>query len=219
MWDGDLGHRGWMYDSAVDRGPGRRGERVGVLGGTFDPPHLGHLVVATEVLRALVLDGVLLVVANIPWQKVGSRELTPAEDRLALVRAAVRDVEGVEASDIEIRRGGESYMVDTLEELRQRDPAGHLYLIVGADVAGALDTWERHEDLPALATLVVVDRPGVEASTPPGEWDVVRVSIPQMDLSSSEVRDRIASGKPVDGLVPDAVVAEIDRLRLYRGAP
>ncbi|MDQ3758263.1 MAG: nicotinate (nicotinamide) nucleotide adenylyltransferase, partial [Actinomycetota bacterium] len=152
--------------------------RVGVFGGTFDPVHVGHLSVAVEVRHALALDQVLLVVANVPWQKVGERVLTPAEDRYAMVAAATEGLDGVEASRIELDRGGASYTVDTLEVLRAD---GHdLFLVVGADVAGSLHTWERHEDLPGLATLVVVARPGAsqpQEPDPPG-WRVEHVAVP-----------------------------------------
>ena len=98
------------------------GQRIGVFGGTFDPPHVGHLVTAVNVRHSLGLDRVLLVVANQPWQKVGTRAITPAGDRLALVEAAVQGVDGIEASAIEIERGGESYTADTLRQLHERHP-------------------------------------------------------------------------------------------------
>ncbi|MBV9255052.1 MAG: nicotinate-nicotinamide nucleotide adenylyltransferase, partial [Actinobacteria bacterium] len=117
--------------------------KLGVLGGTFDPVHIGHLVAAVNARHTLDLDQVLLVVANVPWQKAGARVITPAPDRLAMVRAAVDDVDGLEASDLEIARGGESYTVDTLAELQRIHPGAELYLIVGADLVAELDTWER----------------------------------------------------------------------------
>src|SRR4051794_20612627 len=113
----------------------RTGARTGVLGGTFDPPHIGHLLAAVNVRHALDLDEVLLVVANDPWQKTGSRPITPAEDRLAMVRAAAEGLGGIVASDLELRRGGPSYMVDTLAELGEHDPDGERFLILGADAA------------------------------------------------------------------------------------
>jgi nicotinate-nucleotide adenylyltransferase len=143
------------------------GERLGVFGGTYDPPHVGHLVAALAVRHALDLDRVLLTVANEPWQKSGSRKISPAEDRLAMVRAAVDGVEGLEASAIEIERGGPSFSVDTLEALAAADPTGERFLVLGADAAAGLGTWERAEALPGLATLVVVDRPGMDAPPAP----------------------------------------------------
>lgn len=192
------------------------GERLGVLGGTFDPPHIGHLVVAVNVRAALGLDRVVLVVANEPWQKVGSRAITPAPDRLAMVEAAVADLDGVEASAIEIDRGGPSYTVDTLEELRAADPAGHRYLIVGSDAAGGLSTWERPDELPALATLALVDRPGVAAAPPPPGWSVERVEVPRLEVSSTDLRDRAARGAPLDLLTPPGVMGYIARRGTYR---
>ena len=114
------------------------GGRIGVFGGTFDPPHIGHLAVAVEVRHALALDRVLMVVANDPWQKRGARVLTPAADRLEMVRAAAQDLDGVEADDREIRRGGPSYTVDTVEELLGEQPGAELFVVVGADAAAGL---------------------------------------------------------------------------------
>jgi nicotinate-nucleotide adenylyltransferase len=197
----------------------QRGERLGVFGGTFDPPHIGHLVAALEARHALRIDRVLLVVANEPWQKVGSREISPPEDRLAMVAAAVGGVEGLEASDIEIRRGGRSYTVDTLEELAAADPDGERFVVLGADAAGGLATWERSEALPGLATLVLVDRPGMPAPDPPAGWSFVRVVIPRLDVSSTDLRARVVDGRPLEFLTPPAVVSCIRDRQLYRGRP
>lgn len=193
------------------------GERIGVLGGTFDPPHNGHLVAAADVRQALGLDRVLLVVANVPWQKVGTRPISPADQRLALVRAAIEGIDGLEASMIEIERGGHSYMVDTLAELREQDPSAHLFLILGADAAGGLNTWERADELPGLATLVLVDRPGLSCPPPPPSFVFERVVIPQLDVSSTELRRRVADGRPLAGLTPVGVATAVDRFGLYRG--
>ena len=190
--------------------------RVGVLGGTFDPVHIAHLAVGVEVRSALGLDTVLLVVAGSPWQKVDEREVTPAEDRLAVVRAAVADVPGLEASAIEVERSGPTYTADTLAELGRS--GDELFLIVGADVAAQLDTWVRPEEVRARATLVVVERPGlsapVEALRAEG-WRVEVVDVPALEVSSSDLRQRRASGRPIDVLVPAAAVREIERRGLY----
>src|ERR1700722_2136162 len=148
------------------------GRRVGVFGGTFDPIHVGHLVAAVNAKDALQLDRVLMVVANVPWQKADLRAVSSAEDRLALVDAAVGDVPGLEASRLEIDRGGESYTADTLAELHHQAPDDELFLIVGWDAAGDLATWERHEEIQQVATLVVVNRPG--AGRPRGLDDHAR---------------------------------------------
>ncbi len=189
--------------------------RLGVLGGTFDPPHVGHLLAAVNVRRALSLDEVLLVVANDPWQKSGTRAITPAPDRLAMVRAAAEGVDGIEASDLEIARGGVSYTIDTVEQLLAADPGLEIFVIVGADAAGGLDTWERCRDLAAHASLVVVDRLGAHAPPPPDWWPATHVEIPRIELSSTDLRARIADGRPLDFLLPEAVVTCIRERRLY----
>src|SRR5215207_3168759 len=112
-----------------------RGGRIGVVGGTFDPPHIGHLSVVVEVRHALDLDRVAVVVANDPWQKRGSRAVTAASDRLAMVQAAVEGLDGIEADDREIRRGGPSYTVDTVEELQAEEPGAEVFVVVGSDAA------------------------------------------------------------------------------------
>ena len=127
------------------------GRRVGVLGGTFDPVHIGHLVAASEVRHALELDTVLLVVAASPWQKTGTRAITPAPDRLAVLQAAVEDLDGLEASRIEMDRDGPTYTADTLAELAAAGD-DELFLIVGADVANLLDSWMRPDEVKARAT-------------------------------------------------------------------
>ncbi len=198
---------------------GVAGERLGVFGGTFDPPHIGHLVAAAEVRYALDLDRVLLVVANEPWQKTGMRAISPAADRLAMVEAAVGDVEGLEASSLEIERGGPSYSADTLEALAAADPTGSRFLVLGGDAAAGLETWERAEALSGLATLVLVDRPGMAAPDPPPGWSFERVEMPRLDVSSTDLRDRVSSGRPLGFLTPDAVVSCIRERRLYRGRP
>lgn len=193
------------------------GERLGVFGGTFDPPHVGHLVTAINVRHELRLDKVLLVVANQPWQKTGTRRISPAVDRLAMVQAAVADVDGLAASASEIERGGDSYTADTLEELREEDPTRELYVILGSDAASGLDTWERIERLADLASVVVVDRPGVEPRIfmPPGvHW--TRVEVPRLEVSSTDLRARVADGRPLDYLLAPAVMSSIASHDLYR---
>lgn len=192
-------------------------ERIGVFGGTFDPPHVGHLVTAVNVRHALDLDRVLLVVANRPWQKAGVRALTPAPDRLAMVEAAVRGVDGLEASSREIDRGGESYTADTLTELRRERPGAELFLVLGADAAAGLPTWERMEEVQALSSLVVVDRPGSEIVSVPPSWRWSHVEVPRLEISSTDLRARVLDGRPLDYLVPTDVIDCIRRRRLYRG--
>jgi nicotinate-nucleotide adenylyltransferase len=195
-------------------GDGRPGGGLGVLGGTFDPPHVGHLVVAVNVRWALGLDEVLLVVANEPWQKA-HLPVSPAPDRLAMVEAAVAGVDGVSASALEVERGGTSYTADTLAELHGRHPGVPLHVVLGSDAAAGLDTWERGEEVRALASIVVVTRPGAEhAPVPPG-WTARRVEVPQLDVSSTDLRARAADGRPLEWLVPAPVVALIRQRGLY----
>jgi nicotinate-nucleotide adenylyltransferase len=193
------------------------GARIGVFGGTFDPPHVGHLVTAVNVRHALGLERVLLVVANRPWQKVGTRAITPAADRLALVEAAVRGVEGLEASALELDRGGDSYTADTLRELRDADPGCELHLVLGADAAAGLETWERASEVRAMCSVVVVDRPGSSPATALPGWDWTHVEVPRLEVSSTELRDRAADGRPLDFLLTPAVIACIRERQLYRG--
>ena len=190
-------------------------ERIGVLGGTFDPFHFGHLAVALEVKDRLRLDRVLLVVANDPWQKSDRREITPASIRLAMVEVAVEGLAGIEASAVEIDRGGESYMADTLQTLRRHHEGAELFFIVGSDAAAGLDTWKRPDEVRDAAVTVVVDRGGREEGRPPPGWDHLVVEVPSLDISSSDLRDRFRSGRPVEALVPPPVIEIVRREGLY----
>lgn len=173
---------------------------------------------AVEVRAALDLDEVLLVVAAAPWQKIGSRVITPAEDRLAVARAAVIGLTGIEASAVEIERGGTTYTADTLAQVVAVDPGIEPFLIIGADVAASLDSWVRLDEIRELATLVTVGRPG---STVPLDqlraagWRVEHVAVPALDVSSSDLRSRLAQGRPIDVMVPAPAVREIRRRGLY----
>jgi nicotinate-nucleotide adenylyltransferase len=191
--------------------------RIGVFGGTFDPVHVGHLVAAVNARDALSLDRVILMVANVPWQKAGTRVVTGAEDRLALVEAAVGDVPGLEAGRLEIDRGGDSYTADTLRDLGCLYPGVELHLIIGWDVASVLTTWERIEEVKTLATLVVVNRPGVHRPRQLEEqgWRVAEVTVPNLEISSTDLRARVADGRPLDYLVPEAAVRCMRARGLY----
>ena len=156
----------------------RNTTRIGVLGGTFDPPHFGHLAAALEVRHRLRLSVVLFVVANDPWQKSALQPVTPARKRLEMVRAAISGLDGLEASSLEIDRGGESYMADTLQELRSQHPGAELMLVVGSDTAQGLDTWKRPAELRELSTTVVVDRAGRSGGRPGEGWPAVVVEVP-----------------------------------------
>lgn len=188
-------------------------ERVGVFGGTFDPVHVAHLVAALDTRHALGLDRVLFVVAGDPWQKRG-RVIATAADRLALVDLAVDGIDGLEVSDVEVRREGASVTADTLEDLQA--PDRDLFLMLGADAVANMDTWKRLDETRDLATVVVIERAGDVHAEPPGPgWRFERVSIPRLDVSSTDIRERLAGGRPADGLVPAAVMRGIRERGLY----
>jgi nicotinate-nucleotide adenylyltransferase len=191
-------------------------ERLGLFGGTFDPPHVGHLVTAVNVRHELDLDRVLLVVNDQPWQKVGTRTITPAADRLAMVEAAVGTVEGLEASSLEIDRGGMSYTADTLAALRAEQPDRDLYVILGSDAALGLPTWERADEVRDMATIVVVERPGTHEAEPLPGWSWVAVEVPRLEVSSTDLRARVADGRPLDYLLTPDVIAAVERRGLYQ---
>lgn len=192
---------------------GQRVERMGVLGGTFDPVHVGHLVAAQEALASLSLDRVLIVVAGDPWQKSGSVH-APADVRLEMVEAAAHGIPGLEASGIEVERPGPSYTADTLADLASA--SRELFLIVGEDVAAHLDTWVRIDEVRDSATLVIVRRAGEEAVCADLDgWRVERVTMPRLEVSSTGIRRRVAQGLPIDFLVPPGVVRIIRDRGLY----
>jgi nicotinate-nucleotide adenylyltransferase len=194
------------------------GERVGIFGGTFDPPHLGHLIVAVNARHDLGLDRVLVIPAGVPWQKVEHRAISSAADRLAMVHAAFGDVEGLEVSTVELDRHGESYTVETLEGLAAAHPDVQLHLLVGSDIAPSLDTWKRPEALRELATIVVYDRPGWHGCTAPQGWPSQSLVVPQVDISSTDIRERVRAGRPIDGMVAREVASIIHGRALYSTA-
>ena len=189
-------------------------QHIGVFGGTFDPPHVGHLVTAVNVRHALALDRVILMVANVPWQKVGQRDITPAADRLAMVAAAVHEVDHLEAGDHEIRVGGHSFTADTLAALAEALPGAHLSPIVGDDAAAGIHSWERVDEVLSRSRMVVVDRPG-ERVTLDESIDWIRVEVPRLEVSSTDLRARCQDGRPLDYLVTDPVLDVIRERGLY----
>ena len=188
--------------------------RIGLFGGTFDPPHVGHLVTAVNVRHALDLDMVILMVAGDPWQKSGSRDVTSAADRFAMVEAAVSDVEGLVAGRDEIDRGGPSYTADTLMGLAARHVGAQLFTIVGDDAAAGLATWTRVEQVVQLSQLVVVDRPGVAVELPQ-QFNWLRVESPRLEVSSTDLRSRFSDARPLDYLVTGPVLHVIEQRGLY----
>ena len=188
--------------------------RIGLFGGTFDPPHVGHLVTAVNVRHALDLDLVIMMVANVPWQKEGTRPITPALDRLAMVEAAVSDVPMLLPGREEIDLGGNSFTADTLAVLAQEFPGAGLFTVIGDDAAAGLRTWTRWEEVVERSQLVVVDRPG-EAVALADDIDWIRVEVPRLEVSSTDLRARFTDGRPLDYLVTQPVLDVIRERGLY----
>ena len=193
--------------------------RLGILGGTFDPPHAGHLAAALAVQTQVGLDDVVLMVANEPWQKVGDRQVTPARVRFEMTDALVQGISGLRADDREISRGGPTYTVDTLEEILADQPGTEIFLIVGADTAQRLETWHRASDVVALSTIVIVNRDDVTNASPGFLHGarVVNVSMNRVDVSSSAIREAVANGESIDSLTSPSVASIIRDCSLYVG--
>jgi nicotinate-nucleotide adenylyltransferase len=192
--------------------------RIGLLGGTFDPPHLGHLVVAECARVALDLDEVRLLVAGEPWMKGAAP--TPAEDRVALTEAAADGDPHLVVDTREVRRDGPTYTADTLADLAAEEPSTRWFFLLGEDAAAQLPRWSRIEEAFELATFVVVTRPG--HPPPPAEAlpaEVVHLEVPQLEVSSTELRHRYAAGDATRYLVPDAVDRLVRERGLYGARP
>lgn len=191
-------------------------DSVGLLGGTFDPPHNGHLRVAQDVLQGLDLDRVLLIPVRVPPHK-RAEGVTPAALRLEMVRAAVAGVPGLDVSGIEVEREGPSYTVDTLRQMHDERPDAELTFIVGADQLAEMADWKDPAEISALARLAVMNRGGVEPVEP--DWDLTlewtAVSVTPLDVSSTQIRRMVAEGRPVGHLVPADVLRIIEREKLY----
>ncbi len=197
---------------------------IGILGGTFNPPHLGHLVMAQEALHQLGLERVVLMPVSAPPHKSAPDDPGPAA-RVELCRLAVDGDERFAVSTLEVDRGGRSYTVDTLRALHERDPEHDLTFIVGGDMAHSLPTWREPEAVLVLARLAVAEREGVRRediarrlAEVPGAEDPDRLAffdMPRIDISSSDVRRRVAAGRPIRYLVPDAVADAIERRGWY----
>jgi nicotinate-nucleotide adenylyltransferase len=198
--------------------------RVGILGGTFNPPHLGHLVCAQEAYRQLDLNQVLFIPARIPPHKPVTDE-PGVEHRLEMCRLAVGGDDRFTVSELEVQRDGPSYTVDTLMELKTRAASNELVLILGGDIAAGLPHWHRPEQVLELCTPAITLRPGTSRAQVD---DALRqlgggeraefFEMPKIGVSSTMVRDRVRSGEPIRYLVPEAVAEHIERAGLYRGA-
>ena len=214
------------------------GARVGVLGGTFNPIHLGHLAAARAAHAALALDRVLFVPSHAPPHRTDSL-LTSGYHRLQMTALAVAEVPGWQASDVELVRGGPSYTYDTLITLRTAEPASQFFFVTGADAFADIATWRHYPDLLELAHFVVIARTGtsfdhlrsrlpalaprmVTCETTPASAllttpfpSIFLVNAATPEVSSTEIRRRAAAGEPLDGLVPDAVADYIAAHQLY----
>ncbi len=197
--------------------------RLGIFGGTFNPPHLGHLICAQEAHLQLGLDAVMLVPARIPPHKALDDEPGPGH-RLELCRLAAAGDARLDVSDLEMRREGPSYTVDTLKELHSQTPDTELFLIVGGDVAAGLPSWHDPERVLALARPAVAKRHGVSRSSVQSALQALRggeraefFRMPRIDISSTMVRARAHAGEPIRYLVPDAVADYIIEHGLYGG--
>lgn len=189
--------------------------RLGVMGGTFDPIHNGHLVAASEVAAALNLDEVLFVPTGQPWQK---ENVTPTADRYLMAEIATAANPKFKVSTIDIDRSGPTYTVDTLRDLRALHPDADLFFITGADAVTSIAGWKDADELWALAQFVAVTRPGHILDLPDAPQGAIQVlEIPALAISSSDIRARVAEGKPIWYLVPDGIVQFIGKHGLYRG--
>ena len=190
-------------------------KRIGLLGGTFDPPHLGHLVVAEGVRDALGLDEVRLLVAGDPWMK---QTTSPADDRVAMCRLAVADDPHLAVDDRETRRDGPTYTADTLRGLRHDEPDAAWSFVLGADAAARLPDWQGVHEALELAEWVVVGRPDIAWPDHELSDRLLRLHLPLIGISSTELRAWAAEGRSLRYLVPDRVRDHIDTRQLYRDA-
>lgn len=189
-----------------------------MLGGTFDPLHLGHLVVAQDVLERLSLDRLIVVPAGQPPHRPATLS---AADRLALVRRAFAGDDRIDVSGVEVARSGPAYTVDTLAWLRRRLKPSDLYLVIGADQLRTFGAWHHPRRILQLATLIVMTRPGEDAALAAADVPFERVEVTRIDLSSTRVRDRLAAGRSIRYLVPESIRQEVELAwnRSARGDP
>ena len=193
--------------------------RLGIMGGTFDPVHHGHLVAASEVQSLFSLDQVAFVPCGQPWQKIGM-PVSPAEHRYLMTVIATASNPRFWVSRVDIDRPGPTYTIDTLRDLSRQWPDAELFFITGADALEPILSWKDVDELFELAHFVGVTRPGYVLSDAHLPRDAVSlVEVPAMAISSSACRQRVLAGRPVWYLVPDGVVQYIAKHRLYRGTP
>ena len=187
--------------------------RVGLFGGSFDPPHNGHLQVAQAAKETLALDEVRFVVAARPWMK---STVATAAQRVAMTQRAIGDIPGLTVDDSELHRDGPTYTVDTLEALTRQQPDTELVFLLGVDTAAHLSSWHRVDTALKLAQFVVLTRPGYE---PDGSIKLPVIAVPELAISSAEIRARLENGGDVARLVPHNVLSYIAEHHLYMQAP
>lgn len=192
-------------------------KRIGLFGGSFDPVHIAHVALARVALEQLALDEVRWIPAGRPWQK--ARNLAPAADRAAMVELAIADEPRFVLDRCEIMRSGASYTFDTVRELQAGQAAAQWFLIIGQDQYASLHTWLGWQKLLERVTLAVANRPGLLPQASPEVQRVAHqtVGLPMMDISSTDIRARVAAGLSITSLVPAAVARYIDQHHLYRG--
>ena len=193
-----------------------RKRKIGILGGSFDPPHLGHIAIAEFAASKRKLDEVLFVVANIQWQKAAKEMMLDPALRLEMVKLAVMGNDSFYASNLEIERGGDSVTVETLEALHEEDPEAEYELIIGADNATTMSTWRRSEELEKYAKIIVLGRPGIHLTDLDKEFNFVVIDGPRLDISSAKIRSAMKVGDRIDHLVPKLVMEYIYQKGLYR---
>ena len=186
--------------------------RVGILGGTFDPIHIGHLIAASSVYEALNLDSVVFIPAGDPWQK-RDRDLSPGQQRLEMVKLATENDARFQVSDVEIARSGPTYAVDTVREWQRLNPSDELFWIVGSDALSGIPSWHEWEAFVSEVTIVAVNRVGQNDSVP---FDFVSVDMPEVRISATELRDRFTNGLDTQYLVPKNVSQYISDQGLYQ---
>ncbi|MCM3501732.1 nicotinate-nucleotide adenylyltransferase [Microbacterium sp. P26] len=194
-----------------------RTPRIGVMGGTFDPIHHGHLVAASEVAQSFDLDEVVFVPTGRPWQK---DDVTESEHRYLMTVIATASNPQFTVSRVDIDRAGPTYTIDTLRDLQDQRPGAELFFITGADAVAQILSWRNHQELWDLAHFVAVSRPGHVLTTEglPSQ-NVSQLEIPALSISSTDCRARVRRGHPVWYLVPDGVVQYIAKHHLYRSKP
>ncbi|WP_391116127.1 nicotinate-nucleotide adenylyltransferase [Psychrobacillus sp. L3] len=186
-------------------------KKVGILGGTFNPPHIGHLIIANEVLSALNLDELRFMPNATPPHKKKDERITVAE-RLKMVQLAIKNVPKMAVETIEMDRGGTSYTFDTMELLQAREPSTTFFFIIGGDQVEYLPKWYRIDELVKKVQIVGVPRPNTSIET---AYPIIKLEIPQIELSSTLIRNRLENGKTTKFLIPELVRDFIQKEKLY----